>query len=142
MVPMPKKRVQEQHQSLPGVSMLEYCGAQALAHQVDIPAPDHFEGTIKAELHRGLWIARCSERFGSGAVAVTAVDPKAFCPDCGAGWFHIEFPADKVKIVAEVEKRFIPRPGMVFANWLPGESLAQLRRETRVLAQALAEGKL
>jgi len=136
MVTMPKSWVEEQHEAMPGVSMGEYCGHIALKNRVPIPAPDHCEGEVYAELHRGLWIARCPEESCSCAWAVTSVAPRFFCGECGAGWFTVVFPPNKAAIIREVMKRPIPRRGLLHANWVPGETMKQLRAET------LAQGNL
>lgn len=141
MVTMPKDRIHEQHDAMPGVSMLHYLSSNSLSHGV--PVPEGFTGTVKAELHWGRWIVRCPADDCAGAVLVTSEDPKSYCPDCGAGWFQVEFPKDLTAIETEVMKRRTTRLGMPHANWDPyggrdkqgrpngkGETLAQLRRQT------------
>ena len=130
MVTMPKTQIEEQHDAMPGVSMQEYCGHIALNNRVPFPEQDHYEGEVNAELHRGLWIARCPEASCSSAWAVSSVDPKFFCGECGAGWFTVIFPPNKAAIQRDVMKRPVPRRGLIHANWLPGETMAQLRAET------------
>lgn len=133
-VVMPRERIEEQHDSMPGVSMLQYVGGLFNAQRRALPAPDHLEGTIKAQLHQGLWIATCPEAGCSGAFAVTSLQPFAACSSCGAGWFEIEFPENKEAIETELNKRPIPRKGLVHHNWSPGESMAKLRKETKARA--------
>jgi len=145
MTTMPKGQIHEQHDSMPGVSMVEYVIAAATRQGTTIPPHDKLEGNIHAELYRGLWIARCTSC--SGAVAVTSLEPLSMCPDCGAGWFQVIFPKNKPEIETELMRRPQMRGGvMKFANWDPvggkaasgepngkPESLAQLQGETEVL---------
>ena len=128
----PKTEIQEQHESMPGISMLQYCGSIAIGNGLPVPAPDNFEGTLRAQLHRGLWVVLCPEEKCSSAVAVTSVDPKSFCPDCGAGWFHVKFPKNKAAIITELMKRPIYRPGLFHANW-SGQTMVDLRAETEAI---------
>ena len=111
--------------------MLEYLGSHFLSCQRVLPARDHFEGTVKAELYRGLWIARCPEEDCASSATVTSLDPIYACHVCGVGWFHVKFPINRAKIEAEVMKRKIPRKGLVHANWIYGETLKMLRDQTQ-----------
>ena len=140
MTTMPKREIHEQHQAMPGVKMMDYLVGNAIKQGTDVP--EGLVGEVKAELYRGLWIARCVEC--SGACTVTSVDPIYMCPDCGAGWFNVVFPTNKAAIEKELLKRPTRRGGrMDYANWNPhaekgkGETLGQLRFETRNL---LVEG--
>ncbi len=150
MTTMPRGEIQEQHDSMPGVSMTEYVVGAATRQGTPIPAKDSYEGDINAELYRGLWVGRC--KFCSGSVSVTSIQPLGMCPDCGAGWFRIIFPKNKSEIETEVIKRPQMRGGYLkFANWDPtggktdgepngkGESMSQLRAQTKVLL-AIAKG--
>ncbi len=149
MATFPRGEIHEQHDSMPGVSMIAYVGGAASTQGTPMPPQNSFEGDIHAELYRGLWIARCNSC--SGTVSVTSVQPLSMCPDCGAGWFRIIFPKNKAEIEAEVMKRPQMRGGFLkFANWNPhggktergkkkgepngkAESMTQLRDETKVL---------
>ena len=125
MVTMPKTFIHEQHNAMPGVSMVDYLVSNATRN--GIPIPESVTGTVRAELHRGRWIARCLEC--SNACLVTSLDPIYFCPDCGAGWYEVLFPKNKTQIEAELMKRPVERKGLVHVNW-SGETMKQLRAET------------
>ena len=127
MVMMPKTFIHEQHNAMPGVSMVDYLVSNATRN--DVPIPDTVIGTVKARLNRGRWIADCPEDDCFGACVVTSLDPIYFCPDCGSGWYEVIFPKNKAKIEAEVLKRRVTRRGLVHANW-EGESLKTLREQT------------
>ncbi len=129
MVTMPKTFIHEQHNAMPGISMLEYLISNARRNDVPIPSENSDMGTVKARLHRGRWIVDCPESDCFGACVVTSLDPVYFCPDCGSGWYKVIFPKNKAKIEEEVLKRRVTRQGLVHANW-EGESLKQLREQT------------
>ena len=143
MTTMPLDCIQEQHDTT-DVRFRAYIVGAARSQGTRIPEGDHTEGENHAELYRGVWIIRCKEC--SGVVAATTKDLRSFCPDCGAGWWDIVFPANKDAIEEELLKRPRLRGRMVFANWKPyggvdykneptgkAESMAQLRRETTTL---------
>ena len=133
---MPRNSIEEQHNAtgMNGLTLVQYIGAIFNSNQRSLPAMDHFEGVVKAELYRGLWIARCPEDGCQSAVAVTAHDPRMACGDCGAGWFTVEFPENKTEIEAELNKRPIPRKGLVHHNWAHGTSMETLEAETMAKA--------
>tara|TARA_Y100000310_G_scaffold342781_2_gene447404 strand:- start:307 stop:738 length:432 start_codon:yes stop_codon:yes gene_type:complete len=138
MVTMPRDRIEEQHDAMPNVSMWEYLAHFARRNRRTLPPLEHKEGTVKAELYRGLWIARCPEDDCANAITVTSLNPIMFCTDCGAGWFDVLFPPNKVQIEHEVMKRPTARRGLVHANWDPyggprgeGESMYLLRKQTK-----------
>ncbi len=129
MANWPTTRIEEQHDS--GVPVMDYLGAGFRGSGRSLPPLDHIEGDIYAELERGLWIARCPEEYCFGACAVTSLNKINACPSCGAGWFNVIFPENKAAIEKELMKRPIPRVGLIFHNWRLGESMAQLRAETK-----------
>ena len=131
----PTDRIHELHDS--GYSVLEYLGPLFRGSNRTLPPMDHVEGDTYAELIRGLWMVRCSEPYCSGATAVTSLNSITACPSCGAGWFNVVFPANKAQIEKELMKRPIPRVGMIFTNWLLGEPMKQLRKETAVLLEGV-----
>jgi len=132
MVMAPREHIQEQHEAMPNVSMREYLSHFGKPNRRVPPPTDRNEGTTYAYLNHGLWMAPCIAGEGCyGLVFVTSRFPYMWCVDCGAGWFDVEFPKNKEAIVRELEKRPIPRLGMLHANWVPGETLAKLRRETK-----------
>ena len=123
---MPTDRIEEQHDSQPDVHMKRYLVAAAIRQGIPVPDGDHIEGPVLAFLNQGLWSARCPEEYCSGEVAVTSLYPWAFCPDCGAGWFSVVFPENKLEIEAEVMNRRKGRNNSPHANWMPGESIEDL----------------
>ena len=144
MIMMPKARIEEQHDSMPNVSMRQYLAGhfQTILNQPLPPMEDTTQGTVKAVLNHGLWVGRCPMRDCYGEVAVTSNWPLMCCTDCGAGWFDVEFPANKDAIEAELMKRHKSRVGLPHANWDPyggidedgtpnngPETIAQLRSQ-------------
>ena len=155
----PHKEIQEHHHFQPYLNVVQYLGQEALKMGHDVP--DSVVGIIQAELHRGLWIARCPNRVNpnehlrcSNAVAVDSVHPTVMCPACGDGWWKVLFPENREAIETELMKRPIPRKGLIHVNWSPftgvdskgiptgrPETLTQLRRDTKeLLAQYAAAG--
>jgi hypothetical protein len=137
----PTGKVQEQHESQPGMKQRQYLRAHA---QGPLPDDNIFVGSVKAEVSAGLWIARCPSPFCSGAVAVTSLDPVTCCTDCGFGWLHVIFPENKAAISKELERRPMVGFRMMFANWSAtagpkggGETLAQLRKQYREIMERL-----
>ena len=85
--------------------------------------PWPMKGRVKAEIHRGKWVAICPQ-CANGAV-VHPEWPTAPCGECGAV-IRVTVP----KEWAEIERLLEPRP-VVNQGWLVGETLADLRRENR-----------
>lgn len=148
----PQSQIQEHHMVSP-LNIVQFLGQEAMKN--GIPVPDTVLGIVKAELHRGLWIVRCPADHCSGAVGVTSVNPISMCPDCGAGWFRVEFPNNKAAIEEELLKRPTLNRRMVYTNWLPTggrdkngnpngkpEPVASLRKQLRELREALANDPL
>ena len=120
MVTMPRGAIEEQHDAMLGVTMLQYLGASFRGNKRTLPDRKNVEGSVRAELYRGLWIARCPHADCSDACAVTTETPVYACPACGAGWFKVLFPDNKAAIEAEVMKRPAHRNGnLIHANWNP-----------------------
>ena len=144
----PHRTIQEHHDVQPDMNIVQYLGNEAMKSGLQVPT--EVVGIVKAELHRGLWIARCPNQFNpnqylrcSNAVGVTSVNPVAMCPVCGGGWWRVEFPRNRAAIERELMKRPIPTKGLIHVNWSPfagvnakgkptdrAETLSQLRRET------------
>ena len=81
-----------------------------------------------ARVNRGRWIIDCNHC--NSALDVTPADTVAICIECGTEWFEVTFPFEK----ATIEHLLLKRPGNLregFANsnWVPGESVADLRAE-------------
>jgi len=123
---MPTNEIQEQHDSQPGVSMRQYLDGFAHRLGISVPANDQIDGQVLAYLNEGLWSARCPEEICYGEVAVTTQYPWMYCTDCGAGWFSVIFPGNKLEIEAELMKRNKGRNSLPHANWVPGESIDDL----------------
>ena len=139
---MPRHRIQEHNDAQPYANIVQFLTVQAT--QAGIEIPDLVYGIVKAELYRGLWIVRCPAEGCYGAVAVCSTNPIYMCPDCGAGWFRVEFPKNREAIEDEVMKRPVTVKGLTHANWSPyggrtrdgkptggPETMPQLRRQTK-----------
>ena len=82
---------------------------------------------LKAEVNHGRWIVRCP--YCAGAELADHADPRFFCLSCynvgsGGKWLPVQFPGDGRAIEGELLKR--PEANR---NWLPHESVEDLRRE-------------
>ena len=113
---------------------------------------------VKAFVDHGRWLGRC--KVCANPIYVSYVTPILYCPECGNGGsraaWGVEFPVEREAIERElvvrpvelpdpkklirndVERALNSRPviaGLV-RNWLPGDSLEQLRAEN---ADALGE---
>ena len=96
------------------------------------PAPLVRETTdVLARLDAGRWVVDCPMGCG-GAEMVSQADAVFLCLSCGSDdrWWPVSFPINLRAIEAEVVKRKDPHGWA----WNPGETLAQLRAETRRLA--------
>lgn len=96
---------------------------------VAFPVGEDNKKKTKAKVNQGRWIAECP--FCNGAELVRPDDPKFYCLSCGNAeignkWIAVEFPGDHDKITKELEKR----PKEQVANWVPGEKLEDLEKET------------
>lgn len=86
--------------------------------------------TAIAEINHGKWLANCP--FCTGAELVQKDDPRFFCLSCcneaaGGKWIKVKFPADCDQIEQELEKRTAVKN----QNWIPPETVAQLRKENQ-----------
>ena len=85
--------------------------------------------TLEAEVNHGRWIVRCP--YCSGAEIADAEDPVFMCLSCfneeNLGRFHmVRFP----KEVDQIEKVLNQRKALENQNWIPGESLEDLKKES------------
>mgnify|MGYP005819423313 CR=1 FL=1 len=83
---------------------------------------------VLARLDAGRWLADCP--LGCrGAEKVSQADPFFLCLSCDSGeqWWLVEFPVN----IKAIEREVVKRADVHSWAWLPGESLAALRRETR-----------
>lgn len=87
-----------------------------------------------ARVNWGRWIADCPDPDCNGAELVSFVSPLFFCCECrNARWGHdllpVVVPAPKKR--HDVEAYLRSRPVPATRNWLPHESVADLRDENR-----------
>lgn len=78
--------------------------------------------------NHGRWVVECPDC--AGAQVACRTDRRFMCNECanitiGGHWRPVAWPAEATAIDAELDKR--PRQNQ---NWLPGESVKQLRSET------------
>lgn len=90
------------------------------------PAP----AVVQAQINHGRWLAHCP--FCAGAEMVDPDDPRFCCLSCynaavGGKWLPVKFPRDAAKLEAEL----LRRPQRENRNWLPSETLAQIRAENK-----------
>jgi len=101
------------------------------------PAPRGVaDGQVFAYVDFGRWLANCPHRCG-GAEMVSEVYPFFYCLSCGGDgtWWPVVFPDNARRIEVELLKRKVVEGWA----WVPGESLAFLRRETKVINAAAQE---
>lgn len=85
------------------------------------------EPTLKVYANEGRWIAECPACHGAQLACFE--DQRFMCNECGnlavgGLWRALEWPAARVSIEAVLEAR-----PTVNQNWLPGETLAELKAE-------------
>lgn len=93
---------------------------------------------IFATANHGRWIAECPDCRGAQLTAPE--DPRFMCVECGNAsvggrWRPVIWPKDHAAIGALLDER--PRH---LANALPGETLSQIRKENKLLAEATILG--
>jgi len=86
---------------------------------------------LEAEINHGRWIVRCP--YCSGAEIAESEDPVFMCLSCfneknGGRFRPVKFPVDLESIEAELKSR----KNENHQNWITGESLEDLKGETRV----------
>jgi hypothetical protein len=91
-----------------------------------------------AYVNDGRWIAHCPTIGCGAALIVSPVDPRFLCPTCWQGYYRVEFPSDSE--VEKIEALLAERPGPASRHWIPGETLAALRADNKLLRQAAEEG--
>lgn len=108
--------------------------------KAEIPPMDHVVRTadpLVAEIHHGVWIARCPcgargvPRPGS---IVDVACPLVWCVRCGnqavgGGWRPVLLPPEEDR--AAIEAVLLCRPSVEDRNWEPGETLADLAAQNR-----------
>lgn len=59
--------------------------------RIAVPTAVLLGQVVHARIDAGRWVADCP---CASAQVVTPTDPRMCCPECGAGWFRLVFPAD------------------------------------------------
>jgi predicted RNA-binding Zn-ribbon protein involved in translation (DUF1610 family) len=106
-----------------------------------LPPADRVVGSVRAYINHGRWVVDCA--ICASAVVAEPQDPVFSCPTCGSGgvWRKVEFPAPAVQ--EEIERLLLLRPGFRNAaparNWMPGETVADLRRQNLAAGDPVEE---
>lgn len=72
---------------------------QKQQRRIDPPRGMLLGGRVWARIDHNRWVADCPCR---SAQVVTPTDPRYACPECGAGWLTVAFPADVAAAEAAV----------------------------------------
>jgi hypothetical protein len=91
--------------------------------------PNHIQGTVEAYVNDSRWVVQCPGC--NGAQLASRNDHRFFCVDClnadnGGHWLRVVWPKDH----AEIEAALLQRPNPKTRHWRPGETVADLVRET------------
>lgn len=91
-----------------------------------LPTTTAKSAPIPATCNHGRWVVLCE---CGGAQLASADDPRFFCVSClnerqGGKWRPVTWPEQRSDIEQVLRERFTEN-----ANWLPGESVEQLRAE-------------
>jgi hypothetical protein len=70
--------------------------------RVPTPTAIDLSTTVWARIDAGRWVADCTCR---SALVVSPDDPRFGCPECGAGWYQVQFPDDVAAAEAAAEAR-------------------------------------
>lgn len=93
--------------------------------------------TLPAKANHGRWVVECP----CGAAQLTGkTDRRFYCVECGNAlfegkWVAVEWPTNAAAIEEELDRR----PMLANRNWIPGETVADLRDETKANAGRLAQ---
>lgn len=99
------------------------------------PAPGVALGvTVEARVNGGRWIGDCPTDGCAGAEYVNLDELLFFCCECRNAAFDyhpipVEAPAEKAR--TQIEAYLVARPVPATRNWLPGETVKDLRSENR-----------
>jgi hypothetical protein len=101
---------------------------------VEPPADDDIEGEIVAYVNEARWVADCPDKRCNAAQVVSPADPRFLCAVCGnlanrRRWYRIAFPSANAR--RQIEGLIGQRPRLETVNWVPGESVADLKRQNR-----------
>lgn len=97
------------------------------------PDGQYSSKSLRAFINHGMWKVQCD--VCNTAVAIDLNDLVFYCPGCGVDnkWRRVKLPADGKR--AEIERLLLLREGYRHnaptRNWLPQETLTQLRDENR-----------
>ena len=105
-----------------------------LTARLGLPAPGELAGgpILQARVNHGRWIVDCPNCFGAELADVD--DLRFYCLSCGNRdvghrWLQVKLPPNRTRIEELLLRRL--QPGN--RNWHPGESVAQLERENRLM---------
>ena len=92
----------------------------------------HKTQRVIAYVNYGQWIAECPS--GDGGAVVASLTEPFMCPECwnvkwSGQWLRVVFPADKAVIEAVLLARPKERGEYRTRNWLPSESVSDIRAE-------------
>lgn len=139
------------HEDWQPESLVEFIARRYMNHGFGRLPPidaDHIQGTVRARISAGRWIADCS---CNSAMIVSTETPYFICPECGNAhndgrWRRVIFPSNRAAIETVLLKRPLMSQRRTAAgelvwmqgrnpmeawnrNWSPGETLTTLRRE-------------
>lgn len=102
----------------------------AHTHGYSVSGTTHSDATVEARIEHARWIADCPSC--NGAENVTLDDPVFLCLGCGNEWIEgqfatVRFPEEGLR--AQVEEVLFERKYAHLRNWLPFETVDQLRAE-------------
>ena len=116
--------------------------------------PDTVKGEIHARIDDGIWLVDCTNLGCNSAGRVSELEPFFICVDCGSPewdnkWRGVIFPTNKAVIELELMRRpqymNIKRGDNSFTlvnrNWLPGESVADLKHQRLEMAGSIEAAK-
>jgi hypothetical protein len=95
---------------------------------------------VVAEVNRGRWVGKCPLANPATGLRCTSAqvlavsDPRYFCADCGnaeAGGLALPVAWPPERARRAIERLLLARPDERDRNWLPGWSIAELRRQNR-----------
>jgi hypothetical protein len=101
------------------------------------------DASLEAEVRGGRWVARCPVEGCNGAEYVNLEAPAFFCCECrNAAFDHHPIPVKvpPLRVRSEIERYLGARPAPATRNWLPGETVRDLRRENREHGVRLKDG--
>ncbi len=110
------------------------CNEYQRAQHAPAPAIPVLVGNLPeafARVDHGRWIADCST--GCGYAVMLGRNTSLFlCANCDVGWQRVTWPRSRTNIEIELLKRphdIRAEPEPSTRNWVPGETLADLRTE-------------